>query len=303
MRKNMRILLAMVTIYLGCLPFGYSQVAVNEDGSAAAGSAMLDVKSTSKGFLPPRMTSAQRDAISSPATGLISYNTDFKGLNFYNGTIWTTLPGTFVCGLSEVTDQDGNTYETISIGDQCWMKSNLNTGTRINTGTEPSDNGTIEKYCYANSTDNCSTYGALYAWDEAMQYVKTPGARGICPNGWHIPSDDEFETLQNALGGSSSAGGAMKETGYDHWGSPNTGATNSSGFTALGSGWILGSSGSQSSLQLKETTNFWSSSWSDYGSGTADLLELSYDNADADLYGRDLEFTDAMSVRCIRDAD
>jgi uncharacterized protein (TIGR02145 family) len=107
------------------------------------------------------------------------------------------------CGT--VTDADGNTYDTVVIGTQCWMKQNMRVGTKINAPTAQTNNGTIEKYCYNNDPNNCTTNhpnypdGGHYTWDEAMQYSTTPGAQGICPAGWHIPTDAEWHTLEAYL--------------------------------------------------------------------------------------------------------
>ncbi|MBK7631804.1 MAG: hypothetical protein IPJ23_14080 [Ignavibacteriales bacterium] len=95
----------------------------------------------------------------------------------------TFLP--FVCGQDII--YEGKTYGTVLIGTQCWMKENLNVGTMIQGNSNQSNNGVKEKYCYNNDTANCSIYGGLYQWNEAMQYVTTEGARGICPEGW-IPT-------------------------------------------------------------------------------------------------------------------
>jgi uncharacterized protein (TIGR02145 family) len=130
----------------------------------------------------------------------------------------------------------GQTYNTVQIGSQCWFRENLNVGTRIDGIQEQTDNGIIEKYCYNDSTENCAIYGGLYQWNEMMQYVITQGAQGICPQLWHVPTDAEWTILTNFLGGENVAGGKMKEAGTAHWLSPNTGATNSSGFTALPGG-------------------------------------------------------------------
>ncbi len=140
-------------------------------------------------------------------------------------------------GVGEMTDTEGNTYPTIQIGTQFWMAKNLNVGTMIDSSSDQMDNGTIQKYCYRDLDINCDVYGGLYQWDEMMQYVITEGAQGICPSGWHIPTDSEWTTLTDYLGGLSVAGGKMKETGLVHWNSPNTDATNESGFTGLPGGY------------------------------------------------------------------
>ncbi len=94
---------------------------------------------------------------------------------------------------------EGKTYNTIQIGTQCWLKENLDVGTMILNTDSPSNNGVIEKYCYNNDPNNCTLYGAYYQWNEAMQYVTTSGARGICPPGFHIPTYEEFQTLQSLI--------------------------------------------------------------------------------------------------------
>ena len=111
--------------------------------------------------------------------------------------------------------RDDQTYTTIDIGSQTWFAVNLN----YNTGNS---------WCYDNNGSNCDIYGRLYTWEAATS---------ACPDGWHLPSDDEWTTLIDFLGGEDVAGGKMKETGTTHWNSPNTGATNSSGFTALPGGY------------------------------------------------------------------
>jgi uncharacterized protein (TIGR02145 family) len=104
----------------------------------------------------------------------------------------------FRCGIDSIT-YAGVSYPTVLIGTQCWMAKNLNVGTRIIGTAEQANNSVIEKYCYDNVEANCTADGGLYQWNEAMQYVTTPGARGICPVGWHIPTDAEWHTLENYL--------------------------------------------------------------------------------------------------------
>ena len=123
------------------------------------------------------------------------------------------------------------------------MKENLNIGTLIENNTNQTDNDVIEKYCY-----DCNTYGGLYMWDEMMQYSSTPGVQGICPLGWHLPTDLNWCILEQTVDNTIfcytgdwrgiDGGGKLKETGTIHWTPPNAGATNSSGFTALPGGLI-----------------------------------------------------------------
>ncbi len=143
---------------------------------------------------------------------------------------WTSCPGT------PTVTYASKTYNTVQIGTQCWLKENLDVGTMINTTDDQTDNSIIEKYCYDNISTNCDIYGGMYQWNELMAYTITPRSQGICPPGWVIPTRGDFDVLMGYLGGNSVAGGPLKETGLVHWASPNTGATNASGFTALPGG-------------------------------------------------------------------
>ena len=178
------------------------------------------------------------------------------------------------CGDTLIDQRDYQKYPTILIGSQCWMKKNLNIGTMvISTSTSSnhsncSNNGIIEKYCYNNDPAMCAIYGGWYDWYEMRQYDTTSGFVGICPVGWHVPNNQEWCTLEtfidptvkcNIVGGYTgiNGGGKMKEPGLSHWVSPNYGATNLSGFTALGSG-ARTPTGGFSSLNI--FANFWLSS-------------------------------------------
>jgi uncharacterized protein (TIGR02145 family) len=134
-----------------------------------------------------------------------------------------------------ISDIDGNIYKTIQIGNQIWMAENLGT-TRLNDGTSmPQIIFNVMEENYANPAYGWngyyyesykSTFGNLYNW-----YAVNTGK--LCPAGWHVPSDDEWETLISYLGGINVAGDQLKETGTTHWDPPNAGSTNESGFTAL----------------------------------------------------------------------
>ena len=210
-----------------------SQAQVGIGTATPAASAQLDVSSTTKGFLSPRMTAAQRIAISSPAEGLLVYQTNAPvGFYFYKAGVWTRL--------SETTSYpNGSATPVLTICGQSWMTKNLDVatyrdGTPITKVTDPAAWAalTTGAYCYYNndSATYAATYGKLYNW----YAVNDP--RGLAPEGWHIPTDFEWTTLENCLGGATVAGGAMKETGTTHWTTPNRGATNSSGFTGLPGG-------------------------------------------------------------------
>lgn len=89
-------------------------------------------------------------------------------------------------------------YHTIQIFSQCWMKENLDAGTMIMGSQNQSDNGLVEKYCYANNVNNCAAKGGLYIWEEMMHYTTVNGSQGICPEGWHVPTDEEWNILEGA---------------------------------------------------------------------------------------------------------
>lgn len=216
----------------------------------------------------------------------------------------TTTCSVWSCGSNFTDSRDGKSYGTILIGTQCWMKQNLNVGTKIPDNENQSNNSILEKYCYWNDDANCSIYGGLYQWAETVQYlngatntstwspVPTGNIQGICPAGWHVPSSSEFNNLSLYLG--ATAGGKLKETGTVHWAAPNTGATNESGFTALPGGMRL-STGMFSSLSYNGS--FWSCSegfFPDQGY----LLNLS-SNSDAATYYFSSKYS-GFSVRCIK---
>ena len=251
----------LLFLFFSAITSTFAQVSINTTGNPPAGSAMLDVQSTAKGFLPPRMTTAQRNAIQSPEEGLMVFNIQTGTIDFFLGGSWKSIGGAtapaFQCGMKMTDARDGKMYNTVQIGTQCWMAENLSAGHQIDSTKMASNNDTIEKYCFHDNPALCDEYGALYSWDEIMQYTTTPGVQGICPAGWHIPTDAEQTILVDFLGGMTVAGDKLKEPGLTHWTAPNTG-TNSSGFTARGTGmgdffWDF------SYWDLKEYTGLWSS--------------------------------------------
>jgi hypothetical protein len=127
-----------------------------------------------------------------PQTGGVDNFTNITNNN--GGTCTFSVPvqlPPIVCGNALVDIRDGQSYATVEIGTQCWMSESLNIGLMIPGNWNQNDNGLIEKYCYNNSTGNCNNYGGLYQWNEAMQYVSTEATQGICPFGWHLPTNAE----------------------------------------------------------------------------------------------------------------
>ena len=187
-------------------------------------------------------------------------------------------------GIPTIT-YDGQVYNTVQIGNQCWLKENLNVGMMISGSEDMTNNGILEKYCYENDVANCAIYGGSYQWAEMVQYlngasnysswspVPTGNVIGICPDGWHVPSDAEWIILADYLGGSDVAGRKMKSTTgwYNNWN-----GSNSSGFTGLPSGgrykngnfsWLTINGGYWSSTESTDATHHaWLSSLFYYSS-------------------------------------
>jgi uncharacterized protein (TIGR02145 family) len=249
-----------------------------------AASAALDITSTTKGFLLPRMTAAQRTDIPSPAEGLLVYQTDrSRGYYYFIRGAWTSL-------------RDEKTYTSLNIGFQQWMDKNLDVTTYSNGDPIPYVTNptawaalTTGAWCYYNNdpSNNC-IYGKLYNW----YAVNDP--RGLAPVGWHVPTDTEFATLITVLGGLSVAGGKMKVTGTATWLSPNTGATNTSGWAGLAGGlrnW------SGPFIDVGYISFWWSSTQGSADLAWARFLNYNHDNAS----GGNFTKASGFYVRCVRD--
>lgn len=195
----------------------------------------------------------------------------------------TGLPYVFVCGENKVYDINGQAYTTVQIGTQCWMAENLNTGTMLAdvTSDDPTDNGLIEKWCYSDTASYCDARGALYDWDELMNYTDTEGSRGICPYGWHVPSDADFETLL-ANYDSGSVGTELKLNG-------------SSGFNMIMAGEM--NPGTQTYDSLDALAVFWTST--ETTPPTAAWVH--YNENGATMSQTDSNENWAFSLRCLKD--
>ena len=184
-----------------------------------------------------------------------------------------------------VKDVDGNVYKTIQIGDQWWMAENL----RV---THDPQGKKIKSYFFKNDSTNEVIYGRLYSWDVAMNGSTQEKVQGIAPKGWHIPDDKDWNELYEYLGGISIAGGKMKEMGTTHWISPNTGATNESGFTGLPAGGY--SMGMFEGLGI--CTHYWSST-SNGSNTTVPSLHSEF----AEVLRFEVPKTFFHSIRCVKD--
>jgi uncharacterized protein (TIGR02145 family) len=203
-------------------------------------------------------------------------------------------------GIPTVT-YSGKIYNTVQIGSQCWLKENLDVGTMIDSMQEQSNNDIIEKYCDKNSLANCSLYGGFYQWAEAVQYkngatdtslanpVYSGNIQGICPSGWHIPTQSEFDTLIAAV---NSDGNALKAIGQ---GIESGVGTNLSGFSALLAGDRYYDKGWFGNFGL--ITYFWSST--EYTAGTASYISLDFNVGYITMNSASKTF--GFTVRCVND--
>lgn len=195
-------------------------------------------------------------------------------------------------------EEDNDTYSTVQICNQTWMVENLNTSNYLNGDVIPQvsnptewANLTTGAWCYYNNNPaNEEVYGKLYNW----YAINDP--RGLAPEGWHIPSEAEWNSLESCLGGYEVAGGKLKENGSNHWAAPNTSASNSSGFTGLPGG------------TRDHLGEFFDNSFVGY-------FWISPENTDTNVWGRYLYYDGAVlgaddvfidktygfSVRCIKD--
>lgn len=227
--------------------------------------------------------------------------------NFYSSFITTVVSDGMACdGLETIMDFDGNEYDVLSIGEQCWMVENLKSthlrnGDPITTGLSNSEWTATESEAYAIYGDNPAhgeTYGNLYNW-----YAVT-SPKGLCPIGWHTPTDEEFKELElflemdptsvNAEGWRGSpVGGAMKSIIL--WASPNDGATNESGFTGLPSGCRFKTGGNYHNIGTD--TYWWTTT--EYSSSHGFMRKLNYDLSS--VYRGNRYKQDGFPVRCVRD--
>jgi uncharacterized protein (TIGR02145 family) len=221
---------------------------------------------------------------------------DKKSNNETNGK--TTAVFNTQLDYGKMSDQDGNTYRTIKIGTQTWMAENLRT-TKFRNGEaipevtdkaawEALSTGAYCNYGNTNNSDTIGTFGRLY------NGYALSDSRNIAPNGWHLPTDEEWSTLITYLGDDTVAGSKLKETDTTHWESPNKGTSNESGFTALPGGYrnVDGTF-----FSMGYYTQWWSSS--EDNSGNTKLRSMVYFSNEIGTGYVDKSF--GFSVRCIKD--
>jgi len=223
--------------------------------------------------------------------------------NSDGGVAYDATPETVITQAASVipvtvTDVDNNVYPAVTIGSQIWMGKNLkvtkyNDGTGIPNITVNSTWASTSNPAYCWYSNNEGTYkdpyGALYNW-------RAVGTGKLCPTGWHVPSETDYNYLVTYLGGASVAGGKAKEQGTSHWASPNTGATDESGFTAVGTGDRNYSTGSYENLRTD--CYYWTSTVQTVNS-TSKSFCFYTNNVTAPIGQASIKF--GMSVRCLYD--
>jgi uncharacterized protein (TIGR02145 family) len=233
-----------------------------------------------------------------------AYATNSTGTAYGDQVKFSTKPQLTPCSCgSTVNDIEGNIYEIVQIGSQCWMAENLKT-TKYNDGSSIPfirDSAawgalTTPAYCWFNNNEftNKRTFGALYNW----YALSGNNGKNPCPLGWHVPSKADWDILTGYLGGPEIAGGKLKEVGTMHWGEPNTGATNESGFTALPGSYrnIQGGWGPP----VGNEGNWWSTSLFQYDSTFAFGVEMDYfGGAAGGLIHYNIK--SGFSCRCVKD--
>jgi uncharacterized protein (TIGR02145 family) len=266
-----------------------AQVGIGVGANSVNPSAQLEIKSTTKGLLLPRMTSTQRNAIASPAAGLVLWCTNCGSsgeMQVYDGTGWKNATGGAVSAPT-----------TVTIGSQVWQVSNLDVALYRNGDPIPKVDDaatwmtlTTGAYCYYNndSATYAAAYGKLYNW------YAVNDSRGLAPTGYHVPSYNEWQTLIATAGGSSLAGPALKETGTVYW-DTDPGSTNSTGFSARGGGFRDNNTGNF--YYLRTFSYFWDAT--PQGGNTAYFHGPH--SSGAQIYANPYPYNCGFSVRLIKD--
>ena len=222
-----------------------------------------------------------------------------------SGTYTVQFATNIPCLGTPTVTYEGQVYNTIQIYSQCWLKENLNVGTNIQGDQNMTDNGVIEKYCYNNVPLKCDVWGGLYQWNEMMQYTTQQGTQGICPPGWHLPTDDEIKVLEGAVDSQYGIGNPewdgwdfrgldigyriKSTTGWSH----NGNGIDSHGYTLLPAGARFTNG---SFIHSNNHAYIWSSNehTDNYAWGR---LIYTFNESDRNSFNREYGF----SVRCLRD--
>ena len=216
------------------------------------------------------------------------------------------------CPGIPAVEYEGQTYNTVQIMSQCWLKENLNVGTMILGDQDMSNDGIIEKYCYNNEPDSCTKYGGLYQWNEMMQYTTQQGTKGVCPPGWHLPTDEEWKVMEGAVDSKYKIGDSEWDLYFEYRGyDAGDKLKNASGWYYGGNGTdLFGFSGLPGGYRFRYNfQNFFQ------GVGNFGMWSTSTDIDSGYAWGRDFDAGrwgvyrssyiggkwNGLSVRCIKD--
>ncbi|MCQ2091729.1 MAG: fibrobacter succinogenes major paralogous domain-containing protein [Fibrobacter sp.] len=279
----------------------------SEDGNAAEESSSSVILSSSSSVIPgidpgsPSSSSVTPGTSSSVILSSSSEESSIKDGSEYNASANT------------LTDlRDNQVYKTVTIGSQTWMAENLNyayTGVKYNFSSYTSDS---TSWCYENKASNCDKYGRLYTWsavmDSAAQFSVNAGTRcgygktctpnsphrGICPEGWHVPTNVEYSTLYTYIGGSSTAGSLLKSTsGWNDYNGKSGNGTDKYGFSVL----PAGNRSRNGNFDTEGSCAYmWSASEFNNGYACYQTFNYSYNGV-----GQDGDKERGFSVRCLKD--
>lgn len=250
-------------------------------------------------------TSILTDLIPETTYYVCAYATNSAGTGYGSIVSFTTPDGD---SANSFTDpRDGNVYKTVTIGDQIWMAENLR---YLPSVVGPSTRSSMTPYYYvygyngtdvteAKATANYNTYGVIYNWSAAMagsssSAANPSGVQGVCPVGWHLPSDAEWTTLTTYLGGEDIAGGKLKETGTAHWISASTGTTNETNFTALPGGYLT----NLDKFSHEGVYGIW---WSSTEHSSTNVLHRSMICDDNKVFRNIFNSENGIYIRCVKD--
>ncbi len=314
--KTPKLLLILLLLTTGLTL--HAQVGINADGSPPDPRTMLDVKSTSRGVLLPRLTEFQRNNLGLDIPdGMLILNITAKEFQvFLNGAWYPLSMGVAITPpeeLDPISDIDGNSYSIVKIGAQYWMAENLRTtkyndGTSIPTGYSNDNWKNLTTHAYAvfphtsieglnSDAEVLQAYGALYNW------YSVTDARGLCPTGWHVPTDVEWYTMESYIDNTIDDPTAMGERGTDggtllkatsDWLNDGNG-TDDYGFAALAGGYRWGTDGSFSGIK---TDGFWRTSTP--ADETYDYIRALW-NQNSTIRRTATQKKDGLSIRCIKD--
>ena len=196
------------------------------------------------------------------------------------------------CGDLLIDVRDNQEYATILLGNRCWMAENLNYGTHIAGTSYQMDNCLPEKYCYNEATTNCTNFGGIYQWDELMDYQEADTVQGLCPPGWHVPTETQWQELIAAFQDAAHAGTALKDSGI-------------SGFDALLKGFFVNPSNWKygASDTTLHSTLFWTSTLSGQGKAWAHGLNtvLAEPTFTTSVSSYSADRPNGFAVRCMKD--